>query len=195
VGGLGSRSRFILITGAIEYLVFIGWDVTFNSREGFPMSDRYTISRPVAYQKMQNECTARRIKSEVHKAIGVLFIALAFQFLLLGAIPQSYMPQGHAQALPGLADGVIAHWSLNETSGTRVDSTGSHNLTDNGGVSYETGILGNAATFTGTKYLSRRIRASSPITNSRFPCGSNSHPSMIKRQFSVNGVPLTINLS
>jgi hypothetical protein len=44
--------------------------------------------------------------------------------------------------------GLISHWKLEETSGTRVDQSNNHNdLTDNNTVTYGAGILGNAASF------------------------------------------------
>jgi hypothetical protein len=55
-----------------------------------------------------------------------------------------------------LTDDLIAYWSMEETSGTRTDSAGSNDLTDNGGVGSTTGIFGNAAEFgtTSGQYLS-----------------------------------------
>jgi len=47
---------------------------------------------------------------------------------------------------PG-TDNLIAWWSLDETSGTRADSHGSNDLTDNNTVLYDTGKQGNAADF------------------------------------------------
>jgi len=44
-------------------------------------------------------------------------------------------------------DNLIAWWSLDETSGTRADSHGSNDLTDNNTVTYDTGKQGNAADF------------------------------------------------
>lgn len=46
-----------------------------------------------------------------------------------------------------LTDNLIAHWQLDETSGTRYDAHGSHDLTDNNTVGYTTGKLSNAASF------------------------------------------------
>jgi hypothetical protein len=56
-----------------------------------------------------------------------------------------------------LADwGLVSHWKLNEASGTRADSEGSNNLTDNNTVTSDTGKIGNAAlfTFTNSEFLS-----------------------------------------
>lgn len=49
-----------------------------------------------------------------------------------------------------LADAVpfaVAHWSLDEASGTRFDSIGSNDLTDNNTVASATGMFGDAANF------------------------------------------------
>ena len=50
----------------------------------------------------------------------------------------------------------VAHWTLDESSGTRADSVGSSNLTDINTVDVTTGIFGNAASFTSanSEYLS-----------------------------------------
>lgn len=48
-----------------------------------------------------------------------------------------------------LLSGLISYWKLDEESGTRVDSVGSEDLSDNNTVTFETGKIGsrNAATF------------------------------------------------
>ena len=46
-----------------------------------------------------------------------------------------------------LVDNLIAFWKLEEASGSRIDSVGSNNLTDNNTVTQATGIVGNAAQF------------------------------------------------
>jgi len=46
-----------------------------------------------------------------------------------------------------LATNLISYWELEETSGTRVDSHGSNNLSDNNTVLSATGIQGNGADF------------------------------------------------
>lgn len=51
---------------------------------------------------------------------------------------------------PSLLDDLIAHWKLNEASGTRVDSHGSNDLTDNNSVPSDTGKIGDAAKFSRT---------------------------------------------
>jgi hypothetical protein len=46
-----------------------------------------------------------------------------------------------------LLNGLVAYWKLDETSGTRFDSVSTNNLTDDGGVGFATGKVGNAALF------------------------------------------------
>jgi hypothetical protein len=50
-------------------------------------------------------------------------------------------------ALADAAPYAVAHWALDETSGTRVDSVGANDLTDHNTVSYATGKFSNAADF------------------------------------------------
>jgi hypothetical protein len=52
-----------------------------------------------------------------------------------------------------LLNNLVAYWKLDEGSGTRVDSHGSNNLTDNGSVGSATGKIGNAASFDGANLL------------------------------------------
>ena len=52
-----------------------------------------------------------------------------------------------------LRDGLIAYWNLNETSGNRADSLGTYTLTNNGSVGSASGLIGNAANFTGGQNL------------------------------------------
>jgi hypothetical protein len=47
-----------------------------------------------------------------------------------------------------LKTGLISHWKLDETSGTRNDAHGTNHLTDNNTVTSSAGKLGNAGTFT-----------------------------------------------
>jgi len=56
----------------------------------------------------------------------------------------------------GLATGLVSYWELEESSGTRVDSHGSNDLTDNNTVGQATGIQGDGADFeeANTEYLS-----------------------------------------
>lgn len=55
-----------------------------------------------------------------------------------------------------LATGLVSYWEMEETSGTRVDSHGSNDLTDNNTVLYAAGIQGNASDHEAslTEYLS-----------------------------------------
>lgn len=51
----------------------------------------------------------------------------------------------------GLRADVVAYWTMNETSGTRIDATGRGNdAADNGSVGYAAGKAGNAAAFSNT---------------------------------------------
>lgn len=56
-----------------------------------------------------------------------------------------------------LATGLVSYWELEETSGTRVDSHGSNDLTDNNTVLSATGIQGTGADFeaSNSEYFSR----------------------------------------
>jgi hypothetical protein len=73
--------------------------------------------------------------------------------LYVGAIPPGIqVSQSSAAASPLLTD-LVAYWKLDETSGTRFDSAGTNNLTDNGGVGSTIGIQGNAAEFSGSNSL------------------------------------------
>lgn len=56
---------------------------------------------------------------------------------------------GGGAASPLLTD-LAAYWKLDETSGTRFDSAGTANLSDNGSVGYGIGKQSNAAVFDGT---------------------------------------------
>lgn len=55
-----------------------------------------------------------------------------------------------------LATGLTSYWKLEETSGTRYDSHGSNNLTDNNTVLYSSAVQGNGAEFVAAsaEYLS-----------------------------------------
>lgn len=67
-----------------------------------------------------------------------------------------------------LTDGLLAYWKLDETSGTRQDSTANNvDLTDNNSVGFTTGVISNAADFgAGTsKYLSRATGAELTVTD------------------------------
>jgi hypothetical protein len=69
------------------------------------------------------------------------------QLALLGKVGVRYGGLGVA---PSLLDNLVAYYKLDETSGPRIDSAGSNNLTDNGNVGSTMGKIGNAALFDGT---------------------------------------------
>jgi hypothetical protein len=66
------------------------------------------------------------------------------QLALLGKVGVRYGGLGLASSL---LDGLVAYWKLDETSGPRIDSAGSNNLTDNNTVGSAVGKVGNAASF------------------------------------------------
>lgn len=70
-------------------------------------------------------------------------------------------------AYAALTDNLSVFYNLDETSGSRADSLGIYNLTDNNTVLYATGIIGNAADF--EKDNSEYLSASSAI----LPTGAN----------------------
>lgn len=61
-----------------------------------------------------------------------------------------------------LLDDLVSHWKLDEASGTRVDSHGDNDLTDNNTVGQAAGKIGDAAAFVAanSEYLSRTSNAS-----------------------------------
>lgn len=63
-----------------------------------------------------------------------------------------------------LSNSIVAHYSFEETEGTRYDATDNNNdLTDYNTVAYATGVIGNAADFeyaNGMEYLGREDNAS-----------------------------------
>lgn len=67
----------------------------------------------------------------------------------------------------GLLTNLVSYWKLDEASGTRVDSHGSNDLTDNNTVGSAAGIISNAADFTeaDSEYLS-----TTTLPVSSFPC-------------------------
>lgn len=68
-----------------------------------------------------------------------LLSALGNQMLIIN-------PYRFASADPLLTD-LVSWWSMDEASGTRADSHGSHDLTDNNTVGQTTGVVSNAASF------------------------------------------------
>lgn len=75
-----------------------------------------------------------------------------------------YLPhrRGLISVKPDLRRGLISYWKLEEASGTRVDSYGTNDLTDNNTVTQAEGKLGQAAQFTraNSEYLSIADNAS-----------------------------------
>ncbi len=49
--------------------------------------------------------------------------------------------------LSGAASGILSYWRLEESSGTRLDSVGSNDLTDINTVGFTPGVIGNSAVF------------------------------------------------
>jgi hypothetical protein len=73
--------------------------------------------------------------------------------LYVGAIPPGIQVSQSGAAASPLLTGLVSYWKLDETSGTRFDSAGTNNLTDNGGVGSTIGKQGNAALFSGSNDL------------------------------------------
>ena len=71
----------------------------------------------------------------------------------------------------GFRQGLVSYWNLDEESGTRADSVGSNDLTDNNTVGYAAGKIGNAASFVvaNTEYLSKTTP--SLPTGTMYSCG------------------------
>lgn len=63
---------------------------------------------------------------------------------------------GGGAAIPALYDGLVAYWSLDETSGNRADSHGSNTLADNNTVGAAAALVNDGALFVkaNTEYLS-----------------------------------------
>lgn len=81
--------------------------------------------------------------------------------------PFTLMGGPYDYVAPGMHDSLIAYWKLGEASGTRVDSHGSNNITDNNTVTQAAGIQGNAAQFTAanSEYLSLADNAAMSTAN------------------------------
>ena len=60
-----------------------------------------------------------------------------------------------------LLDGLVSYWALEETSGTRYDSVGDNDLTDNNTVGYAAGKHNNAASFVAAN--SEYLNFASPV--------------------------------
>lgn len=72
-----------------------------------------------------------------------------------------------ACGIPLQQTGIVSYWKLDETSGTRADSIGANNLTDNNTVLSGTGKVSNAADFesSNSEYLSIADNSSLSITS------------------------------
>lgn len=62
-----------------------------------------------------------------------------------------------AGAKADLLNGLVAYWKLEETSGTRYDSHGSYDLTENVGIDSGVGVKGNCAVSNSTYYDERSL--------------------------------------
>jgi hypothetical protein len=82
------------------------------------------------------------------------------------AVQQGNISQSDDGPSP-LLDGLVSYWTLDEGLGTRVDSQGSNNLTDNNTVGSAAGKISNAASFVAanTEYLSSTSTALQMGTN------------------------------
>lgn len=92
-----------------------------------------------------------------------IFLALILSSVSLLAQPFKASQQGQSR----LHIGLVSYWKLDESTGTRRDWAGPHNLTVVGGVGSDTGIINNAATFAAgaNNYLT--------VTNTAFVTGTN----------------------
>ncbi len=75
------------------------------------------------------------------------------KFVSIAVAASTIVLMGGMALMPGLtqaAQGPTHYWTMDETSGVRVDSAGNADLTPTGTVDYAPGILGNAASFGGT---------------------------------------------
>jgi hypothetical protein len=79
----------------------------------------------------------------------------------IGSAGMGYAGMGYAgiggRPTGGLTDRIVAHWTFNETSGTRYDSIGVANLTPgtlgSAQANYIQGVLGNAVNFSNENFL------------------------------------------
>jgi len=74
-----------------------------------------------------------------------------FNLLLIGVFLLPQLTYG------ALIDDLVSYWTLEETSGARIDQHGTNDLTDNNTVSYGTGINSNGADFEATNNESLSI--------------------------------------
>lgn len=75
-------------------------------------------------------------------------ISVMLSFLLAFNVFFYEVPQAHALTL---TDSLVSYWTLDETSGTRVDTPGANDLTDNNTVLYGTGVISNGGDFESTQ--------------------------------------------
>lgn len=96
-----------------------------------------------------------------------------------GGLGIPYDAQADVATHPTLPTSLVSYWEMEETSGTRVDSHGSNDLTDNNTVQSEAGVQGTGALFDGsTEYLTN---ASSTIA-----AGDISYSAWIKQDATGN---------
>jgi hypothetical protein len=76
-----------------------------------------------------------------------------------------YDPRSSGEPSSPLLTDLVAYWKLDETSGPRIDSAGSNNLTDNGSVGSAVGKVGNAASYSGSNFLSLASNSDVQITS------------------------------
>lgn len=81
-----------------------------------------------------------------------------------------FLKKGRKYINDSLLTGLISYWKLNEASGTRADSVGSNNLTDNNTVTRVLGKQSGAAQFVlaNTEYLSVASNSSLQVGNEPF---------------------------
>jgi hypothetical protein len=76
---------------------------------------------------------------------------------------------GSAPAINTLLIDLQAYWKLDETSGNRADSAGANTLVDNGGLGYDTGMVSNGVSNTGSnKWLQVADNASFQVGDADF---------------------------
>ncbi len=87
-------------------------------------------------------------QADTHEVYQVLDTTLLGQ-------ERGYVLVGSRDQASGLLAGLVGYWPLDEQTGVRADATGNGNdLSDNNGVGYVAGKIGNAASFAGTNSLS-----------------------------------------
>lgn len=119
-----------------------------------------------------NDSSTQQVNTQVSGTFGLTGGASTKAIATAGANNVSWSSTGSAQwehiaiaikerptdvKNSSLATNLVAYWKLDEASGTRVDSHGSNDLTDNNTVTSATGVINDGAYFTAanTEYLSR----------------------------------------